>query len=138
MERRSSSVPLREHKGPILDYDCAMICNSCCGAIRNGKIPRLALVNGLWIGSVPPQLKCLNFVKKLLVAHIRHTCAYVKVASGIRKITANVVAFQSPVPKVYRVLPPPCEDLDEVIAILYTGPCKPKPDNYPSLYIETI
>jgi len=106
-----------------------MICNSCRGAIRNGKIPRLALVNGLWIGSVPPQLKCLNFVKKLLVTHIQYTCAYVKVASEMRKMTANVVAFQSPVSKVYRVLPPPREDLDKVLAILYTGPCKPKPDD---------
>ena len=127
VERKSSSVPLQEYKGPMLDYNCTMICNSCRGSIRNGKIPKLALANGLWIGDVPPQLKCLNFVEKMLVARIRHTCAYVKVASGMRKMTANVVAFQSPVPKVYTMLPPPRDDLDEVLAILYTGPCKPTP-----------
>jgi len=129
VERNSSSVPLREYKGPVLDYNCTMICNSCRGSIRNGKIPKLALANGLWIGDVPPQLKCLNFVEKMLVARIRHTCAYVKVASGMRKMTANVVAFQSPVPKVYTMLPPPRDDLDEVLAILYTGPCKPTPED---------
>jgi len=70
-----------------------MVCNSCCGTIRNGKIPKVALANGLWIGDVPPQLKCLNFVEKMLVARIQHTCAYVKVASEMRKMTADVVAF---------------------------------------------
>ncbi len=126
---RNSSSPLREYKGPILDYNCSMICNPCRASIRNGKIPKLALANGLWIGDVPPQLKCLNFVERLLVARIRHTCAYVKVASGMRKMTANVIAFQSPTPKVYNILPPPRDDLDDVLAILYTGPCKPTCDD---------
>ena len=129
VERKECSVPQREYKGPILDYNCSMICDSCRSSIRNSKIPKLALANGLWIGDVPPHLKCLNFVEKMLVARIRHTCAYVKVASGMRKMTANVVAFQSPVPKVYKILPPPRDDLDEVLAILYTGPCKPTPDD---------
>ncbi len=129
IERKNSSSRLCEYTGPILDYNCSMICNPCRGAIRNGKIPKLALANGLWIGDVPPQLKCLNFVERLLVAHIRHTCAYVKVASGMRKMTANVIAFQSPVPKVYNILPPPRDDLDDVLAILYTGSCKPTHDD---------
>lgn len=38
---------------------------------------------------------------------------------------ANVVAFQSPIPKIYDELPPPCEDLDDVLEILFTGPSKP-------------
>jgi hypothetical protein len=129
IERKNSSNRLREYTGPILDYNCSMICNSCRKSIRTSKVPKLALANGLWIGDVPPQLKCLNFVEKILVARIRHTCAYVKVASGMRKMTANVVAFQSPVPKVYNILPPPRDDLDDVLAILYTGPCKPTPDD---------
>ena len=129
VERKDSSSPVREYKGPLLDYNCTMVCDSCRGSVRNGKTPKLALANGLWIGDVPPQLKCLNFVEKLLIARIRHTCAYVKVASGMRKMTANVVAFQSPIPKVYKILPPPRDDLHEVLAILYTGPCKPTPDD---------
>ena len=128
-ERKSFSLSLREYKGPILDYSCSMICSSCRGSIRNGNVPRLALANGLWIDEVPSQLKCLNFVEKMLVARVRHTCCFVKVASGMRKMMANVVAFQSPVPKVYNMLPPPREDLDDVLAILYTGPCKPTPND---------
>ncbi|KAF5342948.1 hypothetical protein D9758_014967 [Tetrapyrgos nigripes] len=32
--------------------------------------------------------------------------------------------------KVYDVLPPPPEDLDEVLAIMFTGPCKPTEKDY--------
>src|SRR6266511_3706771 len=83
VERKDSSSPLQEYKSPVLNYNCMIVCDTCRGSIRNGKIPKLSLANGLWIGDIPPQLKCLNFVEKLLIAHIRHTCAYVKVALGM-------------------------------------------------------
>ena len=40
-------------------------------------------------------------------------------------MTSHVIAFESPVPKIYHCLPPPIEDLDDVLAVLFTGPCKP-------------
>ena len=85
IERSDVSTPISEYKGPVLDYHCELICNLCHESIRNNKIPKLALANGLWIGRVPEQLKCLNFVEKILVARIRHTCAFVEVVSGMRK-----------------------------------------------------
>ena len=125
MERKSVSSPIREYKGPVLDYRCRDICNGCRGDIRRGKVPRLALSNNLWLGAVPNVLKNLSFVEKILIARVRHTCAFVKVASGMRKMKANIVAFESPIPKIYNILPPPRQDLDEVLAILFTGPAKP-------------
>ncbi|KAH6894770.1 hypothetical protein BKA70DRAFT_1117393, partial [Coprinopsis sp. MPI-PUGE-AT-0042] len=38
---------------------------------------------------------------------------------------ANVISYEVPVPRVYHKLPPPREDLDEVLAILFTGPSPP-------------
>ncbi|KAF5367284.1 hypothetical protein D9615_010468 [Tricholomella constricta] len=43
---------------------------------------------------------------------------------------AHLVAFESPLPKVYEMLPPPVEDLDDVLAILFTGPCKPTEEEF--------
>ena len=83
------------------------------------------MAQNLWIGTVPEELKCLRFVEKILIARVHHTCSFVKVASGMRKMKANVVAFESPIPKIYEILPPPREDLDDMLAILFTGPCKP-------------
>ena len=125
IERKEEKSPVREYSGPVLDYSCSHVCDNCRGTIRNGKVPRLALANGLWLGKVPDELKSLRFVEKLLIAKVRHTCSYVKVASGMRKMKANIIAFESPVPKIYNILPPPREDLDDVLAILFTGPCKP-------------
>ena len=75
-------------------------------------------------------LKNLRYVEKILVARVRHTCAYVKVASGMRKMKANVVAFQSPTPKIYSILPPPRDDINDVLAILFTGPSKPTLEDF--------
>ena len=68
MERKLDSSPIREYKGPVLDYGCSNICNGCRGSIRRGKVPRLALSNNLWLGAVPDVLKKLSFVEKILIA----------------------------------------------------------------------
>ena len=130
VERKTSSSLVKGYTGPVLDYACSRVCEGCRASIRKNKVPRLALANNLWIGEVPKELKNLRYVEKILVAKVRHTCAYVKVASGMRKMKANVVAFESPVPKIYAMLPPPREDIDEVLAILFTGPSKPTPEDF--------
>jgi hypothetical protein len=48
----------------------------------------------------------------------------------MRKMVAHAIAFETPVARVYHSLPPPVEDLDEVLAILFTGPCKPTSSEY--------
>ena len=130
MERKSMASPVKEYPGPVLDHSCSQVCDSCRRDLRKGKVPRLALVNNLWIGRVPDVLKNLRYVEKILVARVRHTCAYVKVASGMRKMKANVVAFESPTPKIYTVLPPPRDDIDDVLAILFTSPSKPTQEDF--------
>lgn len=126
IERSSDRRAVSEFSGPVLDYGCKNVCESCRSSIVAGKVPKSALANGLWLGDVPPALKRLNFVERLLVARIRHTRCYTRVtASGLSKMKAHVIAFQAPVEKVYDMLPPPSEDLDDVLAILFTGNCHP-------------
>src|SRR5271168_317723 len=105
MERKLDTSPIREYKGPVLDYGCSNNCNGCRGDIRRGKVPRLALSNNLWLGAVPNVLKNLTFVEKILVARARHTCAFVKVASGchIPYLTSNP---SSPTPTFWTYLRP--------------------------------
>jgi hypothetical protein len=38
---------------------------------------------------------------------------------------AHAIAYQQAVPKIYNILPPPRADIEEVLAIMFTGPCKP-------------
>ena len=125
VERKTSKDPVREYRGPVLDHRCDKICRKCRTEIRKGRVPNNALAQGLWLGEVPAVLSDLRFIEKLLIARLRHNCCFVRVASGLRKMTSHVVAFQAPIPKLYRALPPPVEDMDEVLAILFTGPTRP-------------
>jgi hypothetical protein len=107
VERKTDKCPIKEYQGPVLDYSCSNGCNGCRGDLRKGKVSKLALSNNLWLGTVPNVLKNLTFVEKMLVVKVRHACAFVKVASGMRKMKANIVAFESPIQKIYNVLPLP-------------------------------
>ena len=41
--------------------------------------------------------------------------------SGMSKIRANIVSHSLPILKVYAALPPPVEDLDQVLEFIYLG-----------------
>ncbi|KAH7918707.1 hypothetical protein BV22DRAFT_993513, partial [Leucogyrophana mollusca] len=43
---------------------------------------------------------------------------------------ANAISFKHPVHKVYRKLPPPLEELDDILAFIFTGPCAPTLDDF--------
>lgn len=130
VERNSPKQKVKEYHGPVLDYQCNDACESCRQSVVSGKIPKNALANGMWLGAVPQVLKDLRFVEKLLVARVRRTRCYTRVtASGLSKMKAHVIAFEAPIERVYDMLPPPIEDLDDVLAVLFTGSCKPTPED---------
>ncbi|TFK58815.1 hypothetical protein BDN72DRAFT_781548, partial [Pluteus cervinus] len=124
-ERLDESDPIQDLMGPVIALDCKNICTTCRTSLYSGKIPKYALANGLWIGEIPSVLQNLTFIEKLLVSRVRLNCCFVRVASGFRKMISHVIAFESPMPKIYDKLPPSLEDLDEVLAILFTGPACP-------------
>jgi hypothetical protein len=123
--RLQSSDPFRELRGPILAPGCSKVCPICIDSLENKKMPTLALANGLWVGQIPDELNDLTYAEQLLIARVRHNRCIVKVSSGMFKMRANAISFSNPMPKIYNVLPPPIEEMDEVLAFIYTGPCKP-------------
>jgi len=125
LERRSRLEPIKEIEVPILATGCQRICRTCNSSLEVGERPSNALANGLWVGDVPAVLSNLRFAERMLVSRIRHNYCVVKVASGGRKLKANAIMFSNPMQKIYDKLPPPCAELDEVLAYIYTGPAKP-------------
>jgi hypothetical protein len=123
-ERSSESDTISEYSH-TLDLTCDKICNECQSSLRKDKIPRFALAKGLWLGNVPEVLSSLRFVERMLVARVRHSSCCVRIASGMRKMKANAIAFQSPIPVIFNILPPAKDDIEDVLAIMFTGPCKP-------------
>ena len=43
----------------------------------------------------------------------------------MHKMIANAVMFEHPIQKIYSALPPPVEEMDELLACIFTGPCQP-------------
>jgi hypothetical protein len=129
-ERASNSHVIKEIPGPVLDPDCRHVCKQCIISLKKGKMPKMSLANGLWLGKVPNELQDLKYAEMLLIARVRHNQCIVKVkASGRYKMRANAIVFENPIPKVYNLLPPPIRELDQILAFMFTGPCKPTKDD---------
>jgi hypothetical protein len=98
---------------------------SCKQFLQKGRTPTYALAKGLWLGNIPLQLQNLSFAEQLLIARVRHNKCIVRVSSGMHKMKANAIMFENPTPKIYRALPPSIEELDDVLAFIFTGPTRP-------------
>ncbi|KAJ3753326.1 hypothetical protein EV360DRAFT_53660, partial [Lentinula raphanica] len=72
----------------------------------------------------------------MLVSRVRHSKCFVRVrkgaanATGHCKLVSNVISFENPTPKIYDVLPPPKEELEEVLAIMFSGTAQPTDEEY--------
>ncbi|KAJ3552729.1 hypothetical protein NM688_g3999 [Phlebia brevispora] len=118
---------------PAIDWHAreAQVCNTCRYSLTKRKlIPTISLANGLWLGDPPPEVLSLSFVEKLIVARYRHNVCVVKVDMGQRKMRANAVIFAQPIGEFRTILPPPPSELDEFVCVLFTGACKPEPDDF--------
>ncbi|KAI4517962.1 hypothetical protein K525DRAFT_209701, partial [Schizophyllum commune Loenen D] len=129
VERLNPDDPIRRVDGPVLASGCDRLCRYCYDSLVDGRRPRFALANGLWIGDVPDILRGLSYAEMQLISKIRHNRAVVRVRSGRGKMIANAVMFASPIPQVYEVLPPPKEKINEVIAFTFLGTSRPTEDD---------
>jgi hypothetical protein len=63
-ERLSTDNGVEEHSGPVVDKSCTNICETCIRSLGKGKVPKQALANGFWLGSMPDELKELTLQKR--------------------------------------------------------------------------
>ena len=113
------------YSGPVVDNKCSHVCTDCNELLLKKKIPLLSLCNGNWLGDIPVELQGLSYAEKLLIARIRTNYCMMRVESGMKKLHANAVLIPNPVPKIYHKLPPHQDEIDQVLAFIYTGPLPP-------------
>ncbi|KAJ3819328.1 hypothetical protein F5880DRAFT_1489869, partial [Lentinula raphanica] len=133
--RKSLQDPIEEEQGPVLDNTAGnRVCNTCRAALRKGSVPKISLAQGLWLGNIPDELRDLRFYEKMLISRVQHTRCFVRVQKSAGnqycKLVSNVIAFENPTPKIYDVLPPPRKDMDDVLAIMFSGTTKPTEEDY--------
>ena len=130
-ERKTPTDSIKSLSGPVLASNCSDICLTCLKSLQKNKVPINALANGLWIGDIPDELQNLNWMERLLIARITFNYCIIRVhSSGHYKLKANAICHAIPMPKVYNVLPPKREDLDDVLAFIYIGPSVPNPNEF--------
>ncbi|KAJ7637964.1 hypothetical protein DFH06DRAFT_1002091 [Mycena polygramma] len=129
-ERFSLLEPIEELQGPVLAKGCSHICVECQCSIDAKMVPKLALANHNWIGDVPEPLKDLSYAEGLMIAKVRHNRTVVRVNSGRVRMNANAIMFSQPVLKVYLKLPPSVEEMNEILAFVFTGSAPPTPEDF--------
>jgi hypothetical protein len=126
-ERFRMSDPIEPQNGPVIAPNCKKVCRMCVDSLCDGRIPRQALATGLWIGEQPAVLKNLTYLERMLISPIRRNYCVSRVSMGGHKLVANAVMFSNPIEKIYTALPPPIADINDIIAVYFTGPVKPVP-----------
>ncbi len=138
-ERISKTEPIVEHCGPVLytasvesieGVNYAAFCSACLNGLRAHRLPRHALANGRWIGSVPAVLQNLTYVEQLMIARFRHSFCVAQVTLGQRYLSANVIVFGQPVARAYQTLPPPRAEMQDILAIVVVGSARPSDEDF--------
>ena len=55
---------------PVLAPNCNVVCNTCWQSLCKGQAPKMALVNNMWYGEVPHELKGLSYIEKFLISRV--------------------------------------------------------------------
>jgi hypothetical protein len=126
----SFSDPIEELEGPILVTGCTDICVECETSLRKSNLLLHALARHGWVGEVPPELQGLSYAEGLFIARVCHNRCVIRVNSGRVRMNANAIMFAQPVLKVYMKLPPSREEMEEVLAIVFTGSGNPTPEDF--------
>ena len=79
---------------------------------------------------MPDELKDLSFAESMMIARVRHNRCLVRVSSGRAKMIANAIAWESPTVLVYHTLPPTREEMDDVLAVIFTGSAPPTNEDF--------
>jgi len=45
---------IKDVEGPVIDNKCSSVCKKCLSSLKLNRVPPNALVNGNWLGDVPP------------------------------------------------------------------------------------
>ena len=129
LERSTTTQPIKSETGPILDKRCDFVCADCHLDLQRGRTPKHALVNGLWLGEIPDALRGLSIYERLLISKVRANMWVVKIqASGRRQMKGHVICYPQPLTTLNRILPPPKEEIEKVLAFVFMGPSPPTDD----------
>lgn len=115
-------------EGGVIRLD---MCRDCHACLRRGKLPSFALANDMVLGDVPEALRGLTPVEEALIARCRAKSWIVHLresdVKGMaqRGMKGHVIVYPQHPEGLRNVLPPPVEDLQRYICVVFVGSQKP-------------
>jgi hypothetical protein len=87
------------------------ICHECLSSLRKGRVPRLALANGMWVGDVPFELTVLTLPERILIGRHFPAAHIVKLFPMQKGATSSNSGLRGNV-STYRL------DMDEIVDMI--------------------
>jgi len=105
------------------------LCSDCHGSLSRGKLPKFALKNGLYRGSLPDRFKDLTWVEEMICSIYRNTAHVTrlfdaKIDSQARVLRGNTCAHEMNVLSTAECLPRTPSDVNNMISIVFIGTAK--------------
>lgn len=115
-----------------LGHTSLRFCRPCVLDIDRNKIPRLALVNDLYIGAVPEELQDLTAIEESMISLCRAKCWIVQLKEDKDKsdtvlphaqkgMRGHVIIYPQKPERVARILPPSIADIVTPVCVLFIG-----------------
>lgn len=109
---RSNGKPHVHPAGLSEDKLSANVCKKCAEALRDGKVPAYSVFNGLDFGEIPPELRGLKLIEKLMIAQIIPLVRLVKLRYRGHAHKGNVISLHRDLNEVVKLLPRRPTDLN--------------------------
>ncbi|KAH7909529.1 hypothetical protein BJ138DRAFT_1010638, partial [Hygrophoropsis aurantiaca] len=105
------------------------ICNQCRSSLLAERMPRLALANNLYRGSLPIEFHDLTWVEEMVCAIYRATAHVTRLfnstdPSVARVMHGNTCAHEMNVVSIASVLPRTIADINDALSVVFIGPEK--------------
>lgn len=115
------------------------ICTECRSGLKKGKVPRLALANHLYRGTLPDEFKDLTWVEEMVCAKYRNTAHVARIyqssdPSQPKVFYGNTCAHDMNVVSTASVLPRTPEDVNGMLSVVFIGPGKFNANNLGPMY----
>lgn len=105
------------------------ICKECNSSLTNKSMPRLALANGLYRGSLPEEFNDMTWIEEMVCAKHLTTAMVTRLSMGhgvfkSRKLRGNTCAHEMNMVSTAKALPRAPTDINDMLSVVFLGPQK--------------
>ena len=73
-----------------LSSGCATICEKCHDKLSSNKLRDLSLTNLMWLGDMPPELRCLTLPEQKLIALVTIKLQWIRIVKAF--VSSSIVS----------------------------------------------